>query len=62
MEAAYEEKKLIFTKYLTLENEWIKALHQPDSFDHVRHLTNNLYYAWYNNEPRIGSIYQGEFQ
>lgn len=39
-----------------------RALNTPDDWDHVRHLTGKLFYAWNNDDPKDGCVYVGEFR
>lgn len=35
---------------------------QPDEWQHVKRLTNNLFYAWDDRFPVEGSVYVGTFE
>jgi len=36
------------------------AQNQAEDWDHVRHITGNLYYAWDEENPQVGAVYLGE--
>lgn len=37
-------------------------LRQPDEWDHVKRLTNQLFLAWDDNHPLEGTVYLGDFR
>lgn len=40
---------------------WL-ATRQPEDWDHVRHITGMLFYAWDDKNPQDGAVYVGEWQ
>jgi len=55
--------ELRFTHIVScLDGTLTEANLQPDEWDHVRRLTNNLFLAWSAANPQEGSVYLGVFE
>ena len=54
--------ELRFTHSISrLTGEKIAAERQPDEWDHIRRLAEQLFLAWDNGSETEGTIYLGEF-
>ena len=45
-----------------LTGKKVKPIRQPDEWDNVKRLTNNLFYAWDDKNPVEGSVFLGVFE
>ena len=45
-----------------LTGQKLEATRQPDDWQHVKRLTNNLFYAWDDRYQCEGSVYVGVFE
>ena len=63
-----EEKELVFTNTIARDNgvKTIRLIEgwytKPSEWDHVKHITGNLYYGYDNGREAGGVVYLGEYK
>jgi len=56
-----KEQRLVFSRSISEQTGDMKVpTFQPHEFDHVRHLTGRLYYAWDDGRETKGTVYLGD--
>ena len=58
-----QEKKLVFTHIISQGcDEIFESNESANNWDHIRHITDKLYYAWDNGAEKDGGVFVGEYK